>query len=728
MELAKAYVQIVPSADGIQGSISRVLGGEAQSAGISAGKSFGGNMVGAIKKVVAAAGIGKIFKDAISEGASLEQSIGGIETLFKDSSDTMKKYASEAYKTAGISANSYMEQSTSFAASLLQSLGGDTKKAAEAANTAIIDMADNSNKMGTSLESIQMAYQGFAKGQYQLLDNLKLGYGGTKTEMERLLSDAQKITGVKYDLNNLSDVYSAIHVIQEELDITGTTAKEATTTLSGSLMQMKASFTNLLGNLALGESIDNDLNALVESVFQFFNNNLIPMIGNVLKSIPTIVSNVISLSISEFDIASKNSSKIVNFAMDLVKNLAQSLISNIPTLLSAALNMISEFANAFLNYDWLSFGNDIIGSLNESMTIAGTSIFGENSVISSFLDSISEKLPDVLDQGVQIVSNLANGVLSNLPALIDSAKGIIQSYIQFLAKYWPSMLQAGADLLANLVHGILNHLPEIVDSVLSIIETILVSIGDNLPSILLAGVEIIGTLGYGLLQAIPKIISAVAQIMVSLLKNILKYDADMVKSGLNLIIKMATGIVNGIPRVANSIVQIISNIKNKFLSTDWLDVGKNIIYGIRDGIVSFAGSLADAAREAAANAVRGVKGFLGISSPSKLFRDEIGAMISKGMAIGIEKNADDVSNAMSYLQDAAIDSVNADMSISSGIVVSGQNTDSTVDILDYLRTELPKLANKSIYLDGDTLVGHTIERIDDELGQLQINNERGVFA
>ena len=196
-EIAKAYVQIIPSADGIKGRLTEELGGEAESAGNRA-----------------------LIKSTLSEGSALQQSIGGIETLYKESSDTMIKYANEAYKTAGMSANDYMQTSTSFAAALLKGVGGDTAKAAEAANTAIIDMSDNANKMGTSMDSIQMAYQGFAKGNYNMLDNLKLGYGGTKTEMERLLSDAQKLTGVKYDMNNLSDVYSAIHVIQDELGVT----------------------------------------------------------------------------------------------------------------------------------------------------------------------------------------------------------------------------------------------------------------------------------------------------------------------------------------------------------------------------------------------------------------------------------------------------------------------------------------------------------------------------
>ena len=293
-EIAQAYVQLIPSARGITGKIQSILDPEASAAGQSAGQSLGSSLVSVMTKVIAAAGIGKAFSAAISEGAALQQSLGGIETLFKGSADKVKGYANEAYKTTGLSANAYMENVTGFSASLLQSLGGDTNKAAETANMAMIDMSDNANKMGTSMESIQMAYQGFAKQNYTMLDNLKLGYGGTKQEMERLLKDAQKLTGVKYDINNLSDVYSAIHAIQENLDITGTTAKEAASTFSGSFESMKAAAQNVLGKLALGENILPSLHALLETTSTFLFDNFLPMIGNVFSGLGLVLTEGIS--------------------------------------------------------------------------------------------------------------------------------------------------------------------------------------------------------------------------------------------------------------------------------------------------------------------------------------------------------------------------------------------------------------------------------------------------
>lgn len=293
-EIAQAYVQLIPSARGITGKIQSLLNPEASAAGQSAGQSLGSSLVSVMTKVIAAAGIGKAFSAAISEGAALQQSLGGIETLFKDSADKVKGYANEAYKTTGLSANAYMENVTGFSASLLQSLGGDTNKAAETANMAMIDMSDNANKMGTSMESIQMAYQGFAKQNYTMLDNLKLGYGGTKQEMERLLNDAQKLTGVKYDINNLSDVYNAIHAIQENLDITGTTAKEAASTFSGSFESMKAAAQNVLGKLALGENILPSLHALLKTTSTFLFDNFLPMVGNIFSGLGLVLTEGIS--------------------------------------------------------------------------------------------------------------------------------------------------------------------------------------------------------------------------------------------------------------------------------------------------------------------------------------------------------------------------------------------------------------------------------------------------
>ncbi|MEN4305018.1 hypothetical protein R2604_08865 [Streptococcus pyogenes] len=294
-ELGQAYVQIMPSARGISGAISKQLDPEARSAGLSAGSLIGGNLVKMIGGAIAAAGIGKMISSALSAGADLQQSFGGIDTLYKCAETAVKGFAKEAYK-AGISANTYAEQAVSMGASLKQSLGGDAVAAAKAANMAIMDMADNSAKMGTDITSIQMAYQGFAKQNYTMLDNLRLGYGGTKEEMKRLLSDAEKLPaamGKKFDLSNYADVVEAIHLVQDNMGIAGVAAEEAKTTFSGSLAAMKSSFTNVMAGLSLGDDIRPALRGLAETTSNFLFGNFIPMVANIFKGLPSAIGTFI---------------------------------------------------------------------------------------------------------------------------------------------------------------------------------------------------------------------------------------------------------------------------------------------------------------------------------------------------------------------------------------------------------------------------------------------------
>ena len=288
-KIATAYVQVMPSMEGVAPKVESYFGGVG---GNAAGK-FAGAFGTALKVGIgaAAAGVGLVLKESLGEGAALQQSLGGINTLFKDNAEGVIAAANDAYRTAGMSANEYMETVTGFSASLIKSLEGDTKAAASVADMALVDMSDNVNKMGTDMELLQNAYQGFAKANYTMLDNLKLGYGGTKTEMERLLADAQALTGVEYDISNLADVYTAIHVIQEELGIAGATADEASTTLTGSFNAMKAAAQNVLGNLALGQPMEASLQALKDTTHTFLTGNLMPMVGTVLDGLPGLIED-----------------------------------------------------------------------------------------------------------------------------------------------------------------------------------------------------------------------------------------------------------------------------------------------------------------------------------------------------------------------------------------------------------------------------------------------------
>ena len=345
-QLGTAYVNIIASAEGLGTSMADSLNGAAGSAGTSAGQ----RIASFCKKAISVAAIGAALTASIKEGAQYEQAVGGVETLFKESSDKVIQYANDAWQTAGVSANKYMEQSTSFAAALLQSVGGNTEKAAEAANTAIIDMADNANKMGTSLESIQNAYQGFAKQNYTMLDNLKLGYGGTKTEMERLLADAQEISGVKYDISNLSDVYDAIHVIQGELGITGTTALEAATTLSGSFASMQSAFSNFMAQLSTGGDVTTALSNLVDSAVTFVGANLIPALGRVVAAIPDVLISLIGSALpTVFDslsniLDSLLSDSGMSAAEKFGDSLGSRLLSAIGKLIPSVLKLFAKLA------------------------------------------------------------------------------------------------------------------------------------------------------------------------------------------------------------------------------------------------------------------------------------------------------------------------------------------------------------------------------------------------
>lgn len=441
IELAKAYVQIVPSAEGIQGKITEALGGEPAAAGDAAGQSLGAQLVGTLKKVIAAAGIGKIISDSINMGGALQQSLGGVETLFKDSADTVKEYAAQAYRTVGLSANDYMEQTTSFAASLLSSVSQDTQAAADLANMAMVDMADNSNKMGTSMQDIQNAYQGFAKQNYTMLDNLKLGYGGTQAEMQRLLKDAEKISGVHYDLGNLADMYSAIHVIQKEMDITGTTAKEASTTLTGSFAAMKAAAENVLADWSTGADLTAPLQGLVETAQTFLVGNLLPMIGNVLAGIPELVYTLVP--------------EILQSGTQLVTSLAEGFTQGIPDFLSNALPQLLQFteelrANAGVFVD---AGLNLITQLLNGL-IAGLPdlIAYVPDIIINICGVINDNMPKILAQGVSIIVQLIAGLVQTVPSLLANWKKILEAVLSVISAI--NWLNIGKTILTGVANGV----------------------------------------------------------------------------------------------------------------------------------------------------------------------------------------------------------------------------------------------------------------------------------
>lgn len=441
-ELGQAYVQIMPSAKGISGMIKNAIAPEASAAGQSAGMTIGSSIASIATKVIAAAGIGKAFSAAISEGANLQQSLGGIDTLFKDSAEKVKGYANEAFRTAGLSANAYMENVTGFSASLLQSLGGDTAKAADVANMAMIDMADNANKMGTSMDRIQDAYQGFAKQNYTMLDNLKLGYGGTKTEMERLLADAEKLTGVKYDINSLADVYQAIHAIQGKLKITGTTADEASKTFSGSFAAMKASAQNVLGKLALGENVMPALQALLDTTSTFLFNNFIPMVSNVFSGLGLLLTEGLSKVASQLfgeafgSAVYSQLSKVSGIFQTFFDMLFGSLNKQDNIDILEALGFSKDTASQIVN-----IADNIRGAFENIGAIIGN-------VVGFFGDFTGEV------RGSAVGTDLLVSAFESLTGLLKGISGIIKNVTQFFKEN-----EAASDLLKSALVAIGVALP-----------------------------------------------------------------------------------------------------------------------------------------------------------------------------------------------------------------------------------------------------------------------------
>ena len=441
IELGKAYVQIVPSAQGIKSALTEMFDEETEGLGEQTGQSIGQKLVGTLKNVIVAAGIGKIISDSINMGGALQQSLGGVETLFKDSADTVKEYAAQAYRTVGLSANDYMEQTTSFAASLLSSVSQDTNAAAQLANMAMVDMADNANKMGTDMQDIQNAYQGFAKQNYTMLDNLKLGYGGTQAEMQRLLNDATKISGVKYDLGNLADMYSAIHIIQQEMDITGTTAREAATTLTGSFAAMKAAAENVMGNWSTGADLTEPLQALADTAQTFLVDNLLPMIGNVLAGIPEIVYSLVP--------------ELLQTGTELLSSLAQGFTEGIPEFFSTALPQLLAFTDQLRDNaaSFVDAGLNLITQLINGL-IAGLPdlIAYVPDIIINICGIINDNMPKILGEGVAIIVQLVVGIVKAVPDLLANWKKILQAVLSVISAI--NWLNIGKNILTGVANGV----------------------------------------------------------------------------------------------------------------------------------------------------------------------------------------------------------------------------------------------------------------------------------
>ena len=598
-ELGKAYVQVIPSAKGIGGMLKKSMGGDMDSAGTSLGKGLGSK----IKAAIIAAGIGKVLKTAIFEGAKLEQSLGGVETLFKGSAGRVKKYAAEAYRTAGMSGNEYMENVTSFSAAMISSLGGNTKKAAKLSNQAITDMSDNANKMGTDLSMVTQTYQSLARGQYQMLDNLKLGYGGTKGEMQRLLNDAEKLTGKKYDISSFSDVTQAIHAIQTQMGITGTTAKEAASTISGSFNMMKSAAKDFLGNLTLGRDVSKSMENLVTSTGTFLSN-LLPALGNIAKGLVNVIGTTFPQMFSKIgNSLGASMPGLISKGLTMVTQFTASLRKNAGKFVSAGMEMLLKLAQGWAN----------------SMPVMIQKI---PQIITNIAGLINDNAPKIMVTGGKIIITLVKGLINAIPTLIANIPQILRAmWNAFTAFNWMS-------LGSSMISGIAGALRSGIGSLFSAAQSLCVTIVNafiNLPTVLF---------------------NAGATAIVHLIQGFRSAWGVITSIGGRIVVAVISGLISLASRMWSSAKSAASRMLSAFRAVSWGSVGTHIISGIVRGIAGAAGKLFSSMKNLASKALSAAKTVLGINSPSRVFAAEVGRWIPAGIAVGVTKNSGMLSSVM----------------------------------------------------------------------------------
>lgn len=591
-----------------------------------------------------------IGKQAMSSYGEYEQLVGGVDTLFGESSKKVQEYANNAYKTAGLTANEYMETVTSFSASMIQSLNGDTAKASEVANRAIIDMSDNANKMGTDMQSIQNAYQGFAKQNYTMLDNLKLGYGGTKGEMQRLIADASKMTDVQKELGitvdgsdmSFANIANAISVVQKKMGIAGTTTAEASKTMTGSVSAMKGAWGNLVTGIAdenanIGQLVNNLVVSIVgEGGEGGIVSNFLPRIQTIVDQIPTILQTLVDTLLPQ----------IATVAVDLIQTLVSGISENLPTLLESASTILNTLIDGIV-------------------TILPTLIPVAMQMIMTLTNAILENLPMILDMGIQMLVSLAQGISSMLPELIPLAINAVLNLVETLLDNIDLIIDAGINLILSLADGLLQALPSLIDKIPVIIEKLIMAITNNLPKIIEMGITLTVQLAVGLIKAIPQLISKIPQIITSLVNGFKNYYSKLGEVGLNLV----KGLWNGIKD-----------------ATGW----------ILDKIKGFGQSILD-----------GIMGFFGIHSPSTLFKDKVGKNLALGVGEGFADTMSDVSAEMQSAIPTEFDAdINANLTAGAGYT-HASNYDMMVSAFKQALTEVKVVMNNR---EMGAFVTDTVER------------------
>ena len=774
-DLGNAYIQIIPSADGIGKSISGLLDKEAGSAGKSAGSKLSGALGGALKTGLTAAtaavgaataAVGAFATAAVSGYASYEQLVGGVDKLYGDASEKLQKFADQAYMTSGMSANAYMETATSFSAALINSLGGDVDAAADMTDVAMKAISDNVNVFGSDMTSVTNAFQGFAKQNYTMLDNLKLGYGGTKEEMERLIEDANEwgaANGKASDLSidSFADVVQAIQQMQEKQNIAGTTAAEAMRTIEGSANATKAAWSNVITAIGRGEGLDEALSGLTTSLFgenegEGLLSQVIPRIQTTMESIGTFISTAGPMITERLpDLINSIVPSLLSSAQTMISSLGQGLLAAIPEIMPTITQLITDLADMLIGAlpAVIQAGTEIILSLVTGISQALPQLIPKLvEVVSQIVTSLADNIPMLIDAGLQVMNGLVEGIIEGIPTLIAALPTVIQSAINALIAGIPMLIEG----TIQLVNGLVAALPEILTALIEALPTIITSIVDGLVVLLPMLIEGSIQLVAGVIAALPQILAALVeagpQILQALIDGIV-YAAPLLwqmitdlgsqaltflgELGTNMLtwaseaftnlINTITGFVSGLPTTLayyagyaigsfitffrelpqnlqliwediilrviafgdvfktraieiaknflNSIIDGLQSLPSKVASLGnqiagaitnlpdrFLEIGSNIVQGLWNGISSGWSWLTSKVSELASSLLQGAKDALGIASPSKVFRDQVGKWIPAGIAVGITENMSPLNKAMTKMSNEMLNTGISDIS------------------------------------------------------------------
>ena len=654
MTLEELVVKISGETSGLQ---------SAMGSAISAVGKFSAAAVAAGATAVAA-----LTKSAVESYADYEQLVGGVETLFKDSAGIVQEYAANAFQTAGLSANDYMETVTSFSASLLQSVGGDTEEAARIADQAITDMADNANKMGSSMESIQNAYQGFAKQNYTMLDNLKLGYGGTKQEMERLLADAEKLSGVHYDISNLNDVYEAIHVVQGELGITGTTAEEASTTIQGSAAAMKAAWQNMLTGIA-DENADFDglINNLVESVATF-GENILPRIETALSGVGKLISGLAPIIVEALPGLVENVLPgFIDAIMEVVNSIVEAIPEVIPVLIQALVDIVMQLIECLAEnlptiIEAVIQGlEQIMNSLAENLP---TIISGITQMLLQVVQVIISNAPQFLQAFLNLLLSFAEAELQALPQIIAALPTLINGIIDFLKQAIPMVMDGFIQLMTSLCEALPEIIAAITEVLPQLIDGIISGIVALIPLIIDCGIQLFVALIENVSMIISKICDALPDLINGVIEGILSHLDEIIECGVQLFVAL----VENLPKILEALVEACGKIIEAILEaigkgfSKMAEAGLNLVKGLWQGIKDAASWLKNKIAGWVDDVIGAIKGFFGINSPSKVTAED-GKYLAMGLGKGITDNIKYATDAVKQMGEAVESSFNPNLEI-----------------------------------------------------------------